>query len=598
MGNAILRWRAAHLSIKKLEFWHCQQRWQALAILMSLFGSIQLAGNALQAAQLGIQVTGNNIANASTPGYIRQSVILTPAATQRQGDLLLGLGVDVSAVIQQTDKFLEERLRGAISDLSNGQTQAGTYTQLETIVGELSDTDLSSSMSRFFGSINDILNQPESIPVRNLAVLQGRTLANDIQRLDSRVREIRSDVNNRISEAATDINRLTGEIAKLNKQITIAEGGGVSNSDAVGLRDKRGLALQELAGIIDIKVVEQDSSDVTVFAGGEYLVFEGTSRPVKTELVSDRGLNTVQIKLAATDAPLNVSSGKLSGLLASRDQVLGGFIDQLNDFARTLTYEFNKVYTSGQGLAGFTDLTSEFTVADTQVPLDQAGLKFTPVNGSFQVQVLNTQTGLTKTIEIPVKLNGLDDDTSLEDIQQQLDAIDGLAAELTPNRGLRISTESPNLQFAFANDTSGTLASLGIGTFFTGSTSSDIGISKVVRDDPQRFAASAGGIGQDSNNAVLLAGFLDRPLESQSGATISDLYDRMAGEVTQSSAVSKAVAEGFSVFKQTLEGQQLAISGVNIDEEAVRLMSYQRMYQATARFISTVNDLLETLVNL
>src|SRR5690606_6745710 len=107
------------------------------------------ANNALMAAQLGVQVTGNNIANATTPGYIRQSVVLTPAATQRKGDLLLGLGVDVTAVIQQTDKFLEERLRGAVSDLTNGETQEGVYTQLETLLGELSETDLSSMMSRF-----------------------------------------------------------------------------------------------------------------------------------------------------------------------------------------------------------------------------------------------------------------------------------------------------------------------------------------------------------------------------------------------------------------------------------------------------------------
>lgn len=565
---------------------------------MSLFSSIQLANNALMATQLGIQVTGNNIANANTPGYIRQNIVLSPAPTQRQGDLLLGLGVDVTAVIQQTDKFLEERLRGAVSDLQNGEAQEQTYTQLETILGELSDTDLSTSLSNFFGSINDILNQPESIPVRNLAVLQGRTLATDIQRLDARVREIRSDANDRIIEAATDINRLTGEIAKLNKQIMAAEGGAVSKSDAVGLRDQRGLALQELAKIIDIKSVEQKEGGVTVFAGGEYIVFEGTNREVTTVITPDRGLNAAEIRLKETDAPLNVSSGKLTGLIASRDQVLGGFIDQLNDFSRTLMFEFNKIYTSGQGLTGNTTLTSEFAVDDPQLALDQAGLTFTPVNGSFQVQVFNQQTNLTKTYNIPIKLNGLDDDTTLESLQQQLDAIDGLKAELTPTRGLKLSTESSNLAFSFANDTSGALAALGIGTFFTGSAASDIGVSKVVQNDPSRFAASAGGIGKDTNTALALAAFLDTPLEGQNGASISDIYERIAGEVTQSSAVSKAVAEGFRVFQKTLDGQRLAISGVNIDEETVNLITFQRAYQASARYISVVNELLEVLVNL
>lgn len=565
---------------------------------MSLFSSIQLANNALMAAQLGVQVTGNNIANATTPGYIRQNVVLTPAATQRKGDLLLGLGVDVTAVIQQTDKFLEERLRGAVSDRANGETQESAYTQLETLLGELSETDLSSTMSRFFGSINDVLNQPESIPVRNLAVLQGQTLASDISRLDSRVRDIREDVNKRIGDAATDINRLANEIAKLNRQITSAEGGAVSKSDAVGLRDQRGVALQELAKIIDVKVVEQDSGDVTVFAGGEYLVFESTVREVMTVVTPDRGLNVVEVRIKATDAPLNVSSGKLTGLMAARDQILGDFIDQLDGFAQTLMFEFNKIYSSGQGLTGNTTLSSEFGVDNVQLPLDQAGLPFTPVNGSFQVQIYNQQTKITETHDIFVKLNGLDDDTTLENLQQQLNAIDGLKAELTPTRGLKLAAESPVLSFAFANDTSGALASLGIGTFFTGTGAGNISVSEVVKKDPAKFAASAGGIGKDTTNAVALAGFLDRPLDSQSGASIGDMYSSLAGNVTQQSAVSKAVAEGFRVFQLTLDGQRLAISGVNIDEETVNLISYQRMYQASARFISTVNEMLEALINL
>ena len=122
---------------------------------MSLFSSIQIANNALIAAQLGLQVTSNNVANANTPGYIRQSLVLTPAPTQRYGGLLLGLGVSVAAVKQQTDRFLEERVRNANSDLSNSAAQEDTYVQLESLIGELSDTDLSTSLSNFFNSIHE-----------------------------------------------------------------------------------------------------------------------------------------------------------------------------------------------------------------------------------------------------------------------------------------------------------------------------------------------------------------------------------------------------------------------------------------------------------
>src|SRR5688500_12745054 len=135
---------------------------------MSLFGSMQLAGNALRATQIGLQVIGQNIANANTPGYIREEVLFSPAPTQRVGGLLLGMGVEVQGVIQKIDYFLETRLRGAVSDRANGEVQEETFQQLEGIAGDLSDSSIGSSMNAFFASISEVLNQPESASVRNL----------------------------------------------------------------------------------------------------------------------------------------------------------------------------------------------------------------------------------------------------------------------------------------------------------------------------------------------------------------------------------------------------------------------------------------------
>lgn len=565
---------------------------------MSLFSSLQLGSNALNAAQIGLQVAGNNVANANTPGYIRQSVEFTPAPIQQIGSLPLGLGVQVEAIVQEVDKFIQQRLRSASSDLANGRAQEDAYRQLESIIGELSDTDLSTQLDDFFGSIQDVLNQPEDASVRNLAVLRADALAGSIQRLAGRVRTVQKDVNNRVIQTADDINTLLDEIAELNVKITVVEGGGANPSDAIGLRDRRQVALNKLAEIIDIRTAEQPNGSITVFSGGDFLVFEGTVREVEAKVAADDGLAQAQIQLAATQKALPLTSGKLAGLVAARDDILGGFVDQLDALTSTLIFEFNKLYTSGQGLVGHDQLTSEFAVDDTSVALDQAGLPFVPENGSFQVQIFNTQTGLTKTTDVLVKLNGLDDDTSLEDLATSLDAIEGLSATITPSRQLELQADSPVVQFAFADDSSGALAALGVGTFFTGSEAANVGVSDVVRENPLKFAASAGGVGADSENAVRLASFLDRPLDSQDGASLAALYERMIGNTTQGAAQSKAVAEGFKVFQQTLETQNLAISGVSIDEEAVRMIQFQRAFQASARFIQTVNELLEDLVNL
>jgi flagellar hook-associated protein 1 FlgK len=180
----------------------------------------------------------------------------------------------------------------------------------------------------------------------------------------------------------------------------------------------------------------------------------------------------------------------------------------------------------------------------------------------------------------------------------QIDAIDGISAELTAERKVTIRSDSPLVSIGFADDTSGVLAALGINTFFSGTSSSNIGVSSVVRGDPAKFAASRGGVGEDTSTAVQLADLLRTPLQSQGGAALATLYDRMTGEVTQGAAVTKSVAEGFRTFQKTLEGEYLGITGVNIDEEAVRLIGYQRAFQASARVIATINELLDTLINL
>ena len=97
---------------------------------------------------------------------------------------------------------------------------------------------------------------------------------------------------------------------------------------------------------------------------------------------------------------------------------------------------------------------------------------------------------------------------------------------------------------------------------------------------------------------MLLADLYNAPLESQNGQTLAVLYDRFVSKTVQGSAVTRSVAEGFRVFQATLEGEHLGVSGVSIDEEAVRMLSYQRAFQASARYIQTVSELLDIMVNL
>jgi flagellar hook-associated protein 1 FlgK len=567
---------------------------------MSLFGTIQMAGNSLKAMDVALQVVNQNIANANTTGYIREEAVLQTAGTQQLGNLLLGTGVEVTAVVQKIDKYLEERLRGATSDSSYADTLKNTYTQLEDVLDALSNsTDLSTAMNKFFSSISDVLNSPNDVTVRNQAVSNGQTLADDITSMFQQVQALRSNVNDQIKGMAAGINQLTDEIGKLNAQIAQMKSSTSSNSDAVGLTDQRLAALTELAKLVNISTTEQTDGTISVYCGGEYLVLEGNARQVKVTLNSgDNGLNTAEICFADSGAALKPTSGELRGLTDSRDEILGGFLDQLNDFAQTLTYEFNKVYSSGQGLKGYTALTSQYAVDDASKALNDTGLTYTPESGAFQVMVTDNQTGLTTTTTIQIDLNGTSNDTTLSDLNDELNNISGISSQILSNGALKITSDSSDTEISFADDTSGVLASLGLNVFFTGTSAAEIGVSKAVVDDPSLFAASSGGIGADTDNAQILANFVDQKLTSHNNETVGDMYSNIVADTAQKSSRAASNATASATYLSSLQSQESSISGVSLDEEAVNLIIYQKVYQASAKLIAMISDLLDKLMDI
>jgi flagellar hook-associated protein 1 FlgK len=565
---------------------------------MSLYSSIQMASGALQANDIALQVVGQNIANANTPGYLREVVNFEPGPTQDQGALTLGTGVLVHSITQQINSFLETQLRSANADQANADTVQQNYSQLESILGALNNgSNLSSTMNSFFSSIANVLNSPQDQSVREDAVLQGQSLVGAINSMESQAEQLRSTVDGQINSMAGDINTLTTQIANLNVKIAQITGGGQSDSAAVGLTDQRNQAVSNLSKLIGVHVTDQPDGSVIVDLNGAGLVNEGTAQQVSVSYSSDRGMTISTIKINGTNAVVDPPSGQLRGLLTSRDQVLGGFEDQLNAFAGTLANEFNKVYSGGQGLSGYSQITGTNAVTSADASLDQAGLPFAPTNGSFQIIVTNQKTNASTTTTVPVTLLGPGHTTSLNGLAAEINGISGLSAQVV-NGKLSISATDANTQFAFGKDTSGTLAALGINTFFTGSNADTLAVNSAVVQDPTKFAASSGGVGADTNTAQILANFLTQPLATQNGASVQTLYNSLTTNVTQSSANAKAASDAADTMQSTLLGKETAASGVNLDDEVVSMLNYQQAYQASARYISVLNNLLTMLTQL
>ena len=161
-----------------------------------------------------------------------------------------------------------------------------------------------------------------------------------------------------------------------------------------------------------------------------------------------------------------------------------------------------------------------------------AGERFVPDPG------LQHQDGLTQTTTIRVNLNGLDTDSTLQDVATQLNQVSGVSATINSQGQLTIQSTGPDQQIAFGQDTSGFLAAIGINTFFSGTSALNLGVSQSVVSDPSKFAASQGGVGADTDNALQLAGFLNTPLASQNGDSLSDLHANLVNQTSQAASVS------------------------------------------------------------
>ena len=570
---------------------------------MSLFSSLQMAGNSLHAMQIGLHVVGNNIANANTPGYVRERAVFAPAPVQKLGNLTIGLGVKVTGIVQSINQFAEERLRDAGGDRASAEAQEAAYRDLEGILDSLGQSNVSTKLTKFFNAIENINNAPDNVPVKKLAIDAGRELAQTIQTLQQRIGVKHDDLNTRVVQVADEINTLSEEIRQLNLRIVQIEGGGASGSDAGGLRSQRGIALSKLTEIADVEAIESETGVVNISLNGRFLVFEGTRNAVLSVNSDDSGAVDQRIVFASDNSELVFGGGELGGVYAARDNIMGSFLSNLDEFAGALAFEFNKAYSQGQGEVGYTSLTGTYSADDPLAALDQAGFDFSPVNGEFNVLVHNKNiegSAGTETTTIDIDLLGDNGNpTTLTSLAAQLDAVDGITASISLDNQLVIQSDSSHIEFGFEKDTSGTLAALGINTFFTGADARNLGVNKEVLTDGAKFASSLLGISSvDNDNAIQLSELQDRLLSAQGGRSIGGIYQQLVDGTTQGATTTASIADGLRTFEGTLQADAQAVSGVNLDEEAIDMIQLQRAYQASARYIRTVSELLDVLVNL
>ncbi len=559
---------------------------------MNLFGTIQTANTGLQAAQLGLQTVSHNVANAATPGYIRQRLELQTNPPSRYGQLLVGNGVRATGIVQVVDRALMERMLGAKSDAAAGQQLGKAFNDLENLVGQL-DGGLRESLLRFNSALHELSATPNDRSLRDFVIQHGESLAREIRDTKAAALDLQGGANGNLGAIAGSINEKLQGIAKLNVQIASLEGGGLVNSDASGLREQRYQLLEGLAELVDIKISEQATGAISVFVGGDYLVSEGHYRSVESGYDELQGRN--ELRIQGSQAALKASSGQYGAIQRAHHEVFGGFLNDLERLASGLITAVNEIHSQGQGRRGFQTLQAS-EPAISGVPLRDAGLRALPQTGAFEITLVDSAGAPVAYHQIAVIADGGVDDSTLNRIAADIDAIDGLTASLSADGQLQIQATSPGTGFVFGRDTSGFLSAAGINTFFTGHSASDIGVNAALKHDSDYLAISRDGIGIDASTLTEMIDVVLRPLESLGGRSVQDIFEESVLSLGQKVSMQRAAAQGASDLYSMLEGQHLAISGVNIDEESLKMLMYNRTFQANAKVISTANEMLEVLL--
>ncbi len=180
----------------------------------------------------------------------------------------------------------------------------------------------------------------------------------------------------------------------------------------------------------------------------------------------------------------------------------------------------------------------------------------------------------------------------------QIDAVANISAVVTSDGRLQITADAQDFQFSFSDDNTGAMAALGINTFFTGKDASDIGVNLDLVNDPRFIAVGRDHLTGDNRGALAIAALRDTGVESLGGQSLTGFWNRHVEDVSIRTAQAIDQLSADSVVKENLQVQQQAFSGVNADEETIDLLNYQRMYQANARFLTVVDELMQTLIGI
>jgi flagellar hook-associated protein 1 len=308
----------------------------------------------LNAAQMNLATTGHNIANAATPGYHRQSVVVQASFPNVTGEGVFGSGVDVRTVKRAYSEFLDSQVtmsQGRLAYLAAYQAQ---ITQMDNLLAD-PNSGLTPSLTEFFNTVHELGADPDSTATRQGVLSGASTLVSRFQTIEARLSGMFAAANSQIKDMVTSINGLAKEIASMNHSVVVAEAAGGTHA-ANDLRDQRDHIISQLNKLTGTTTAVQADGAINVMVGnGQNLVIGDVPLALEAALSKDdaRRLDIGYAGVGGTSIITpSLTGGELGAVLAFQRTELDSALSSLGRIATVLAHEFNAQHRLGQDLSG------------------------------------------------------------------------------------------------------------------------------------------------------------------------------------------------------------------------------------------------------
>ncbi len=619
---------------------------------MSLTQALSTSLTGLTAAQTALSVTAGNIANAQTPGYVRKNAVQVETAFGATG-----IGVSVSEINRVLDQFVQQQLRTESSGAAYADLSASFYQQIQSVYGDPgSDGSLETIFNNFTTALQALTTSPDDPSTQGAVTGAAQVLTQQLNTMTDGIQSLRGQAELGLSADVTAANTALQQIASLNQQIS---GSTQNDATSAALEDQRDKYIDQLSQLMDIKVVKNENNQLSVFTtSGVQLVGLTASQlsfnaqgsvtaqsqwnadPTKSTLgtITLTGPSGSTTDLIATGG---IHSGEIAAYLQMRDQTLVQAQAQLDQLAAAMSSALSDKQTAGSAVVsgaqnGFTidtgslldgnSITVDYTdtASNTQhrltlVRTDDATALPLPNNATLDPNdnVVGIDfAGATPVLtQINAALAGTGMTASLSGTTLQI--LDDGAADtvnvdnvFSTTTATSLASGSPQLPFFLDANQPYTGAITGAGPESVG-LAGRITVNPALINDPSALVSYQPGTAaaDDTRPEFIFSQMTGAALQYSPSAGIGSAaspfsgslgtyLQHIIGQQGQAATDANNLKQGQDVVLNSLQQRFNASSGVNIDEEMTNLLNLQNEYAANARVMSTVKDMIATLLQM